>query len=494
MRAFERGRGHDIGYVPGARSREPDVPSRTPEQAAEADVARLRDDVSILAKQVDVAIDRCASLPEWNEEKDKLTEKVQALRNRIQGRNLKALSEKTEKAAADYKEAETTLRAIEGRLAEPRQLRAVPPVAGEVAIEESVVARAVDLDELFLWAAQLPVRHREALKDRFAKPSTADHFVRELQNYLAAARVYFEFKDILDGKKLRREVRERVLAKRRAALDSRRDDPLHDHRGAEDDATGSREANPVEIAERGVAGASDPLPHVQTLQPLFGHHDLSKVKAQVGGPAAEAARALGAKAYTVGERVGFASAPDLQLAAHEAAHVIEQRAAVARKGAVDTGGSDPGEVLADAIADAAGRGEPVEAQLDHVTSTSRPVAAVHRKRDGEESARPRPTALGQFLNIHEAGLRNELVAYLRDARWPDPASDVRFAPGGERRFTMSLVGAVASKLTDAEALQRLVSPANLSERFRRYVDLKHANDARAFGIALAQLVQWAARE
>jgi hypothetical protein len=61
----------------------------------------------------------------------------------------------------------------------------------------------------------------------------------------------------------------------------------------------------------------------------FGDHDVRAVQAPVGGPAADASRAMGAAAYATGERVAFAAAPDLRTAAHEAAHVVQQRAGVA---------------------------------------------------------------------------------------------------------------------------------------------------------------------
>src|SRR6185295_10744705 len=41
-------------------------------------------------------------------------------------------------------------------------------------------------------------------------------------------------------------------------------------------------------AERGVAGASAQLPHLDRIQQSFGRHDVSGVRAEVGGPAADA--------------------------------------------------------------------------------------------------------------------------------------------------------------------------------------------------------------
>src|SRR5262245_10371946 len=83
---------------------------------------------------------------------------------------------------------------------------------------------------------------------------------------------------------------------------------------------GGRAASP-EAAQSGVAGAGGPLPHRDRIQAAFGpEHDLSMVTAHVGGPAAAASAALGASAYTTGDRVAFGRPPSVEEAAHEAAH------------------------------------------------------------------------------------------------------------------------------------------------------------------------------
>lgn len=111
-----------------------------------------------------------------------------------------------------------------------------------------------------------------------------------------------------------------------------------------------------EIAERGVASARSELPFRDQIQSAFGPHDVSGIRAQVGGPAAEASRSLGARAYATGNRVGFAEAPDLHTAAHEAAHVVQQTSGISLKN-IDGGASDAHERHADAVADAVVRGE-----------------------------------------------------------------------------------------------------------------------------------------
>jgi hypothetical protein len=117
------------------------------------------------------------------------------------------------------------------------------------------------------------------------------------------------------------------------------------------------------VATEGVAAASVPLPHLAQVQRSFGRHDIGGIQAEVGGAAGSAARAIGAEAYATGNRVGFAQAPDLFTAAHEAAHVVQQRAGVHLKGGVGADG-DVYERHADAVAERVVRGESAEALLD----------------------------------------------------------------------------------------------------------------------------------
>jgi hypothetical protein len=81
------------------------------------------------------------------------------------------------------------------------------------------------------------------------------------------------------------------------------------------------------------------------------------------GAAAEAANAeLGSTAYAKGTDVAFAGAPDLHTAAHEAAHVVQQRAGVHLKGGVGEAG-DAYERHADAVADQVVAGRSAEGLL-----------------------------------------------------------------------------------------------------------------------------------
>lgn len=159
--------------------------------------------------------------------------------------------------------------------------------------------------------------------------------------------------------------------------------------GASGDAGGSHEANAVDAghageaatgvsaasdsssggspvhstAEQGLYGASRPLPELDRIQESFGDYDVSGVRVQVGGPAERASEDLGARAYTSGSRIAFRREPDLRLAAHEAAHVVQQQHGVQLKGGVGQEG-DPYERQADRAADAVVSGGSAEAVLD----------------------------------------------------------------------------------------------------------------------------------
>ena len=119
-------------------------------------------------------------------------------------------------------------------------------------------------------------------------------------------------------------------------------------------------------AQRGVAGAASTLPYAAQIQRSFGRHDVSGVRAQVGGAATEAATSMGAAAYARGDQIGFGQAPSLRIAAHEAAHVVQQRSGVSVSGGVGAAG-DRYEQHADAVADLVVRGQSAEGLLGTMT-------------------------------------------------------------------------------------------------------------------------------
>jgi hypothetical protein len=139
--------------------------------------------------------------------------------------------------------------------------------------------------------------------------------------------------------------------------------------GAEESAgaTAANTADPnsslSSAVSHGLRGATLPLPELDRIQESFGAHDLSDVRVQVGGPASQSNQLLGARAYTSGNRIAFKQEPDLRLAAHEAAHVVQQRRGVHLKGGIGEAG-DPYEQQADSAAEAVVKGMPAEPVLD----------------------------------------------------------------------------------------------------------------------------------
>jgi len=127
------------------------------------------------------------------------------------------------------------------------------------------------------------------------------------------------------------------------------------------------EVAPGEVASEGLAGAHARLPHLDVIQRAFGRHDIGGVRIANDGAARRASDALGARAYVVGDRVALPHGADLFTEAHEAAHVVQQRA-----GRVATDGQpgDAHERQADAVAEKVVRGESAEALLDELAPGS----------------------------------------------------------------------------------------------------------------------------
>ena len=105
------------------------------------------------------------------------------------------------------------------------------------------------------------------------------------------------------------------------------------------------------------------MPHLAAIQQSFGSHDVSSIQAHTGSAAVQANEAMGAEAYATGNHVAFKGTPDLHTAAHEAAHVVQQRSGVSLPGGVGSVG-DSYEQHADAVADAVVAGQSAEGLLN----------------------------------------------------------------------------------------------------------------------------------
>jgi len=154
-------------------------------------------------------------------------------------------------------------------------------------------------------------------------------------------------------------------------------------------------------ADNGLSGPASNLPYGDAIQASFGHHDIGEVAAHTGGEARAANQELGSKAFTRGEQIAFDSSPDLHTAAHEAAHVVQQRAGLSLPGDVGSEG-DTHERHADAVADAVVQGKSAASMLDQYQGSSRdevvqgrgPIAKPAAK-PGKPGGRSHPGAKGE---------------------------------------------------------------------------------------------------
>ncbi len=178
-------------------------------------------------------------------------------------------------------------------------------------------------------------------------------------------------------------------------------------------APGPRDPETVHaVASQGVASGGGPLPFADRIAASFGAHDVSDVRAHVGGAAASANETLGSRAYATGKDIAFAGSPDLHTTAHEAAHVVQQRAGVALKGGVGEAG-DPYEQHANAVADAVVAGKSAEPLLDQMAGRG----------GGASSAVQRQTV--QFWDGHEHRAVGNLGAILATGNAEFRASELR---------------------------------------------------------------------
>jgi hypothetical protein len=151
-----------------------------------------------------------------------------------------------------------------------------------------------------------------------------------------------------------------------------------------------------EAANEGLRGEGSQLPHHQAIQKAFGRHDVSRVRAHLGSDATEAAESMGAEAFASGNRVAFAGTPSLHTAAHEAAHVVQQRAGLRREGGA-TADDDEHERHADEVADRVVAGESAESLLDLYRADSQGeegdaqgAPVQHKIKVGKQSYAPGP--------------------------------------------------------------------------------------------------------
>ncbi|MCB2182652.1 MAG: DUF4157 domain-containing protein [Desulfobulbaceae bacterium] len=137
------------------------------------------------------------------------------------------------------------------------------------------------------------------------------------------------------------------------------------------------------VAKSGFKGNPGSYPFRHRIQAAFGNHDISNVKVFSDSNAQQANRRLGALAYASREKVAFRGYPDLHTAAHEAAHIIQQRQGVRLKDGKGRKG-DPYERHADAVADRVVQGKSVQSLLNSMPSAAGNAKSAVQLKDVSE--------------------------------------------------------------------------------------------------------------
>ena len=145
----------------------------------------------------------------------------------------------------------------------------------------------------------------------------------------------------------------------------------HDRSDLEEmpDARGATPADTHSLANTGISTHSKPMPFAAKLEPVFGKELVQSVDYHDNPTAAASASSMGAKAYATGTHVVSNGSMSLRTAAHEVAHIAQQRKGVQLKGGVGEVG-DKYEREADEIADAVVAGKSAEGLLSQSSSGS----------------------------------------------------------------------------------------------------------------------------
>ncbi|HEX8106433.1 MAG TPA: DUF4157 domain-containing protein [Kofleriaceae bacterium] len=212
-------------------------------------------------------------------------------------------------------------------------------------------------------------------------------------------------------------------------------------------ATGDAEsgADASAVAAEATGGPGGALPHQAQIQTSFGRHDVSNIRGFQGSETHGAMQTLGARAFAYGDAVAFHGAPDLHTAAHEAAHVVQQRSGVQLKGNID----QPGDVYerhADAVADRVVAGQSAEALLDQMAGGSGASSSVQRKPDDKQPAKDDVPHLPDGMNLQIQSDGSVLVR----AAWVESAPDKVVSTQGVQ--SPSVISAILHALKDAGIL------------------------------------------
>ncbi len=261
------------------------------------------------------------------------------------------------------------------------------------------------------------------------------------------------------------------------------------------DATGHAVDDTHAAAEQGVATPARPLPHADRIQSSFGpDHDVRSIRAHID-PAST--RAMGAEAYATGNDVVFAKEPDVELAAHEAAHTVQQAQGVQLKGGVGEVG-DSYEQNADAVAARVTAGKSAADLLGPATASgarAEPGALQHARRAAFDDETSTP-----FMPLR--ALSGQQVTHAKGdvQRSPDTTSDMAARAEATPALSPSLTSAAsAPSKQPAQPIQRrglgatveldAPRPASVETIESRLVEALRADETEREGRVLAVLAE-----
>ena len=230
----------------------------------------------------------------------------------------------------------------------------------------------------------------------------------------------------------------------------------------------------LDIARSGFSGAASEFPHRAAIEQSFGTS--LPASAYLDGAATRASAALGAHGYALGHQVAFASdSPELAVAAHEAAHVMQATSGVQLYGG--DGSYEGYEAHADAVADRVVRGQSAADLLGAgpvATSTVRmqqhPAATTTASTpQAQPPGAPASPAADPLQRVRTAIAANDVPALvalqqeLRRTQTPaTPNADLREELKTARQWEMERIAAIrdryAERITAANATSSAAAP------------------------------------
>jgi hypothetical protein len=195
------------------------------------------------------------------------------------------------------------------------------------------------------------------------------------------------------------------------------------------------------LAASGITGSGTSMPFLDLIQQAFGSHDVSGIRAHLDDNARRANADMGSEAYATGEDVSFAGTPDLHTAAHEAAHVVQQRRGVQLSGGVGSVG-DAYEAHADAVAARVVRGEFAGDLLDQFAGGGG---------QGVQHSKVKVSASGSAAEGLTLSIGSDVSGSFKYVTVSDPKLSVTAMPTASKEVEVRKEGTEASASVKAES-------------------------------------------